>query len=70
MATKADDSKHFDMEMKNRGSADNIWEGIVDVAAEYSDAYYRKLIWKTVLQLLLIWVCNSIQQADKTLLSI
>ncbi|KAL6400859.1 major facilitator superfamily transporter [Ilyonectria robusta] len=50
---------------------DDILEGTVDVAPEYSDQYYRKLRWKIDLWLLpLMWFCYGTQQADKTSLSV
>lgn len=60
-----------DMEMKRKSSDADVQEGIVDdVAVEYSDAYYRKLLWKIDIWLLpLMWICYGTQQADKTSLS-
>jgi MFS transporter, ACS family, allantoate permease len=45
-------------------------EDAINASSEYSDAYYRKLLWKIDLWLLpLMWVCYGTQQADKTSLS-
>ncbi|KAL6354482.1 hypothetical protein LRP88_11819 [Fusarium phalaenopsidis] len=61
-----------DIEMKRKPSDADVQEGIVDdVAVEYSDAYYRKLLWKIDLWLLpLMWICYGTQQTDKTSLSV
>ncbi|KAH8895550.1 MFS general substrate transporter [Thozetella sp. PMI_491] len=51
--------------------ADNLALDTVDAVAEYSDEYYRKLLWKIDLWLLpVMWVCYGTQQADKTSLSV
>lgn len=47
-----------------------VAEDTVDAGKEYSDRYYRRLLWKIDLWLLpLMWVCYGTQQADKTSLS-
>lgn len=51
--------------------ADDVVEGSVAIAPEYSDAYFRRLRWKIDLWLLpLMWFCYGTQQADKTSLSV
>ncbi|RMJ11418.1 hypothetical protein CDV36_008931 [Fusarium kuroshium] len=61
-----------DIEMKRKPSDEDVQEGTLDdVAVEYSDAYYRKLLWKIDLWLLpLMWICYGTQQTDKTSLSV
>ncbi|KAK7227900.1 hypothetical protein V2G26_000070 [Clonostachys chloroleuca] len=66
-----EDDKNFDIEMAHKPSVDDIQEGTVDVSAEYSAKYYRKLLWKIDLWLLpLMWICYGTQQTDKTSLSV
>ncbi|KAF4464782.1 major facilitator superfamily transporter [Fusarium albosuccineum] len=66
-----DDEKVDDIEMTNKPSVDDLQEGTVDIAVEYSDKYYRRLLWKIDLWLLpLMWVCYGTQQTDKTSLSV
>lgn len=49
----------------------DVVEGIIEDATEYSDSYFRKLRIKIDLFLLpLMWVCYGTQQADKTSLSV
>ena len=46
---------------------EDLGDGEVDLAPEYSDAYMRRLRWKIDLWLLpLMWFCYGTQQADKT----
>ncbi|KAF9883409.1 hypothetical protein FE257_003492 [Aspergillus nanangensis] len=70
MTNDISEQKHVDdIEMKPNPTGDAIQEG--DVVAEYSDEYYRKLLWKIDLWLLpLMWVCYGTQQTDKTSLSV
>lgn len=43
----------------------------IEASTEYSDAYFRKLLWKIDLCLLpVMWICYGTQQADKTSLSV
>ncbi|KAJ3526039.1 hypothetical protein NM208_g11373 [Fusarium decemcellulare] len=66
-----DDEKINDIEMTNKPSVDDLQEGTVDISVEYSDKYYRRLLWKIDLWLLpLMWVCYGTQQTDKTSLSV
>lgn len=49
----------------------DVVEGIIEDATEYSDSYFRQLRIKIDLFLLpLMWVCYGTQQADKTSLSV
>jgi hypothetical protein len=49
---------------------DGVAEDTVHAAEEYSDGYYRKLLWKIDLWLLpLMRMCYGTQQADKTSLN-
>ncbi|KEZ46542.1 hypothetical protein SAPIO_CDS0336 [Scedosporium apiospermum] len=67
----ADDNKLSDTKIAHKPLADGVHDNIVDVAAEYSDQYYRKLLWKIDLFLLpLMWICYGTQQTDKTSLSV
>ncbi|KAH9889193.1 major facilitator superfamily domain-containing protein [Xylariomycetidae sp. FL2044] len=48
----------------------DIAQDTINAVDEYSEVYYRKLLWKIDLWLLpLMWVCYGTQQADKTSLS-
>lgn len=62
--------KDAELTAMDKSPADVI-EGSIDIAPEYSDAYFRKLRWKIDLWLLpLMWVCYGTQQADKTSLGV
>ncbi|KAF2020214.1 MFS general substrate transporter [Aaosphaeria arxii CBS 175.79] len=71
----SNDKKHPSLEMEqidpDRKTPDDIAPGEVTDSEEFSDAYYRKLLWKIDLWLLpLMWVCYGTQQTDKTSLSV
>ncbi|KAJ0332860.1 hypothetical protein COL5a_001587 [Colletotrichum fioriniae] len=58
-------------EVDETSKPDDILEGTIADATEYSDSYFRKLRFKIDLWLLpLMWVCYGTQQADKTSLSV
>ncbi|EXF84162.1 hypothetical protein CFIO01_05665 [Colletotrichum fioriniae PJ7] len=58
-------------EVDETSKPDDILEGTIEDATEYSDSYFRKLRFKIDLWLLpLMWVCYGTQQADKTSLSV
>ncbi|KAF5659040.1 major facilitator superfamily transporter [Fusarium circinatum] len=70
------DKKKLSLEMEQVNQdhklADDILPGeVLDAENEFSDTYYRKLLWKIDLWLLpLMWVCYGTQQTDKTSLSV
>lgn len=69
MASEADTKNIDEVDVDHK--PDDVIEGIIEDAAEYSDAYFRKLRIKIDLFLLpLMWVCYGTQQADKTSLSV
>lgn len=69
MTSKAEIRKIDDLDVNNKPN--DVTEGIVEIATEYSDSYFRKLRIKIDLFLLpLMWVCYGTQQADKTSLSV
>lgn len=69
MTSKAEIRKIDDLDVNTKPN--DVIEGIVEDATEYSDAYFRKLRIKIDLFLLpLMWVCYGTQQADKTSLSV
>ncbi|KAK1460520.1 hypothetical protein CCUS01_08867 [Colletotrichum cuscutae] len=69
MASAADTKKL--PEVDETSKPDDILEGTIEDATEYSDRYFRKLRFKIDLWLLpLMWVCYGTQQADKTSLSV
>lgn len=71
-----DDKKDLAVDMAQpesdpKPSEDGVIEATIDASEEFSDAYYRKLLWKIDLWLLpLMWVCYGTQQTDKTSLSV
>lgn len=69
MTSKAEIRKIDDLDVNTKPN--DVIEGIVEDATEYSDSYFRKLRIKIDLFLLpLMWVCYGTQQADKTSLSV
>lgn len=69
MTSKAEITKIDDLDVNTKPN--DVIEGIVEDATEYSDSYLRKLRIKIDLFLLpLMWVCYGTQQADKTSLSV
>ena len=65
--SKNDVDGEFDL--KTEPDALNV--DTIEAATEYSDAYFRKLLWKIDLWLLpVMWICYGTQQADKTSLSV
>lgn len=70
--TSAGDNKNDaegEVDLKSEPNALNI--DTIEAATEYSDAYFRKLLWKIDLWLLpVMWICYGTQQADKTSLSV
>ncbi|KAF4968679.1 hypothetical protein FSARC_3965 [Fusarium sarcochroum] len=70
------DKKNLDFEMEQVNGDDkppnDILPGdILEAEDEFSDSYYRKLLWKIDLWLLpLMWICYGTQQTDKTSLSV
>lgn len=69
MTSEAEIRKIDDFDVNNKPN--EVIEGTVEDATEYSDSYFRKLRIKIDLFLLpLMWVCYGTQQADKTSLSV
>ncbi|EXA35910.1 related to DAL5-Allantoate and ureidosuccinate permease [Fusarium oxysporum] len=75
-SNNSDDKKKLSVEMEQMNQdeklADDTLPGeVLDAEDEFSDMYYRKLLWKIDLWLLpLMWVCYGTQQTDKTSLSV
>ncbi|KAI3532842.1 hypothetical protein CSPX01_13177 [Colletotrichum filicis] len=69
MASAADTKKLPEVDKTSK--PDEILEGTIEDATEYSNRYFRKLRFKIDLWLFpLMWVCYGTQQADKTSLSV
>ncbi|KAF4496250.1 major facilitator superfamily transporter [Fusarium agapanthi] len=70
------DKKKLSVEMEQVNQDDKLANDILpgevlDAENEFSDTYYRKLLWKFDLWLLpLMWVCYGTQRTDKTSLSV
>ncbi|KAK1842642.1 major facilitator superfamily transporter [Colletotrichum chrysophilum] len=69
MTSEPDIKKTDELDVNDKPN--DVIEGIIEDATEYSDSYFRKLRFKIDLFLLpLMWVCYGTQQADKTSLSV
>ncbi|KAH7029875.1 major facilitator superfamily domain-containing protein [Microdochium trichocladiopsis] len=67
----ADDKNEDEAEPDLKTEPDALAVDTVEAATEYSDAYFRKLLWRIDLCLLpVMWICYGTQQADKTSLSV
>ena len=60
-----------DVELTKIGTSNDLAADTVTAVDDYSQEYYRKLLWRIDLFLLpVMWICYGTQQADKTSLSV